>query len=327
MIVCNVKLHGFYDFKEFEICFTHLRTAKITLVENEFLAFRKTFRYNKLSVLTGASSTGKTALGLAIKNICAFLSDGNKEHLYKMLSEDNASFEIDLINDGKNLERYSGSVSGDEVTVYKDTAFVGRSESYEITSRKLTAPVLMKQFESDFCIYTGEEQLDGELNLNCLDGVLKAIDPTIDKVEMVGNEVFLYRAGKKLTYLPQSIKDGFKIAHLLATMKDGKDRFYYIDDLCINLKSEIELAVLEKIAALITDDAQVVYASKNSDALLIGMPKHTFIFIGKEKTDNGYRNFSIAGPERIPRTTDSVYVAEKNNLFASLTDTASIKAI
>lgn len=61
-----------------------------------------------------------------------------------MLSDNNASFEIDLINDGKNLERYSGSIHDGEVTVYKDTAFIGRSESYEVTSRKFTNPIFVE---------------------------------------------------------------------------------------------------------------------------------------------------------------------------------------
>lgn len=195
----------------------------------------------------------------------------------------------------------------------------------KLQAENLQILFLLKQFENNFCFYTGEEKLDEELYLNCLSSVLVAIDPTIDKIELAGSEVTLYRCGRKLSCIPDSIKDGFKIAHLIATMKDGADRFYYIDDLCLNHKSEIELAVLEKLATLITDDAQVVYATKNSDALLIGMPKHTFIFIGKEKLERGYRNFSIAGPERIPRTTDSVYVAEKNNFFASQTDIKSIK--
>ena len=62
MVILNLKLENMLAFNDFEVSFSYPKKLSTSLIEEENLNYRKSFRYKKLNVFVGSNSTGKTSL-------------------------------------------------------------------------------------------------------------------------------------------------------------------------------------------------------------------------------------------------------------------------
>lgn len=77
MVVLNLILDNIYGFEDFQINFTYPKKIVNSIIEDEFLAGRERFRYNRAVILMEANATGKTSLGRALLKIFTFINTGN----------------------------------------------------------------------------------------------------------------------------------------------------------------------------------------------------------------------------------------------------------
>ena len=76
MPILNLKMDNVLGFKNFEVCFSYPVKLRKTLIQDENLYVKKSFRYKKLNIFIGSNATGKTSLVKCIWTILLFL--GNK---------------------------------------------------------------------------------------------------------------------------------------------------------------------------------------------------------------------------------------------------------
>ena len=107
MVILNLKLENILAFNDFEVSFSYPKKLSTSLIEEENLNYRKSFRYKKLNVFVGSNSTGKTSLVKCIWKTLLFLTKGERneiESLYRNGAE-HSSIVIDFAEE--NIEKSS----------------------------------------------------------------------------------------------------------------------------------------------------------------------------------------------------------------------------
>lgn len=138
MVILDVRLKKIYGFDEFHMNFSYPRKLSASLLGNETLEGRSRFRYKKAVILMGTNATGKTSLGKALLKIFSSIREANEAILRDLPSGDTpAEFQVDFVNEGYVLHRFSGIIEKDNVNIRYFAADIEEMDSYEMTVLKL----------------------------------------------------------------------------------------------------------------------------------------------------------------------------------------------
>ena len=351
MIILNVKLKHIYGFDDFDISFTYPRKLSTSLIGEECLDGRQRFRYKKAVILLGANASGKTSLGRALLKIFRSIKEAN-EALLRDMNDGNetAAFQVDFVNEGFRLHRFSGMVAGERVTIGYYTAEIGEYDSYEMAVEKLVDRT--DEISGDFkklkkavgalkfrFAYPEIEtslrvaDVDKKILLKTLRAVIGTLDPTLTDVSTAkdlkdsfvirrrGREIII-QEGKLLNreLLSSGTAEGIDVAVFLAAMQTQGNSFYYCDEHFSYIHSDIEKRIFGLMAERLGKNGQLIFTTHNTDMLTLNLPKHTFAFMKKDIEDGCYRTSVVYASDILKRSTDSVKCAADNDAFGCLPD-------
>ena len=352
MIVLDLKLNGIYGFDHFSINFTYPKKLVKSIIGDEHLEGRERFRYKKINVLMGANATGKTSLGRAILKIFNYINTGNEALLLEMTTEENASFQMDFVNDGFTMHRLAAEMNkkAETVAVTYASAEIGQMDFYERCVENLedrTAEVMKSR--------TALKKLVGEVHarfaypeisptlqtagtdqkalLKTMLAVLATLDPSLTDISILegakdtflikrrGTEI-LIQDGKLLNreVLSSGTAEGIDVAVFLASMLTKDRMFYYCDEHFSYIHSEIEKSIFGLMMERIRENEQLIFTTHNMEMLDLNLPKHSYTFLKKELVESEYEVTAIAASEILKKNTDSVRGAVDNDMFGTMPD-------
>lgn len=358
MVVMDVKLRHVYGFDDFHINFSYPRKLSVDLIGEEYLEGRERFRYKKAVVLMGTNATGKTSLGKALLKIFSSIREANEAILRDLDGMGRkAEFQVDFVNEGYTLHRYSGVVEGENVSFRYASAEIGETDSYEMAAAKLAdrtdelggsfrnlkSAVGPLEFRFAYPeIETSLRLKDVKKNelLRTLRAVIGTLDPTLTDVSIArdlkdsfvirrrGEEIII-QEGKLLNrdILSSGTAEGIDVAVFLASMLTGKNGFYYCDEHFSYIQSDIEKRIFTLMIERIGPNEQLIFTTHNTDMLELNLPKHTFAFLKKEIEDEEFKVSVTYASDYLKRNTDSVKCAMENDMFGSLPDDSLLDSL
>ena len=86
MPILYLKMDNVLAFDNFEVSFSYPVKLRKTLIEEENLACRPTFRYKKVNIFIGSNATGKTSLMKCIWSILLFLRNKERNNIDEILN-------------------------------------------------------------------------------------------------------------------------------------------------------------------------------------------------------------------------------------------------
>lgn len=350
MIILNLVLNGIYGFNDFNINFTYPKKIVNSIIEAENLKGRERFRYKKAIILMGANATGKTSLGKALLRIFNYIESGNAAVLCEMVSGEKGNFSIDFVNGDYRLQRLFAEINPGQNAVeikYSD-AEIGVYDSYEKCVIKLkdrtaevqrTAAALKKmvgEIRYRFAYPEIEKTLkltgaNKNILLKTLRAVIGTLDPTLQNVSLSkdlkdtfivrrGDTEIIIQEGKLLNrdVLSSGTAEGIDVAMFLAAMIAKESTFYYCDEHFSYIQSDIEKRIFGIMLDRIGANEQLIFTTHNTDMLDLNLPKHSYIFLRKQKEDGCYKVSAVSASDVLKRNTDSIRNAVENDVFASL---------
>ena len=177
-----------------------------------------------------------------------------------------------------------------------------------------------------------------------LELILKALDPAIQKVErsqdvpdafvirLRDRSIILQRgASFETNLLSSGTKAGVEIAHVVSSLLQGVNTFYYCDEKFSYIHSDIEKAVLSIMINAIRPNEQLFFTTHNTNILDMNLPKHAFTFLRKEYADMARDDTCtiscVSASSLLKRSTDSLKNAVENDIFSTAPMVDSIYAI
>lgn len=357
MVVLDVSLDNFYAFKNFHMNMTYPKKIVGSAIKDEHLADRPNFRYKKVNVIMGANASGKTTFGRMLMNIFNFIDTKNCELITRAIGDfhKEASFTLDMASK-KNVfyrifctitprkgEKYSTENIKLEVRkeniVLKDSyrSCVKRIETARYSPKDNYMEELEKVEPLDW-MFEYPKDTDRTLHLPdkdeefrfILESFLKALDPSIEKVEMsqdVKNAYVIRCLDKDIilqdgerfdtNLLSSGTKAGVEVASIVSSLIQGHISFYYCDEKFPYIHSDIEKATLSLMIEYLRPNAQLFFTTHNTDMLDMSLPKHTFSFLRKDMDDTECPITCIDASTMLKRNTDSLKNAVENDLFSS----------
>lgn len=350
MILMNLKINNFYEFKNFDINFSYPKKIKDSTIPYEYLEEKPNFRFKKVNIIMGANATGKTIFGQTLYNIFRFLIDKDTKHLTKMIDDlqTEANFEIDLVLSDLNLYRVKCIIKNEEIkslTIEKST--ITKKNSYEDCCKKFKIYTdidkikkgdrklkLFLTLESIEDLFTGilfafpGEIVDKNYNIKILNLILKTFDPSIKEVvestEVEDTYHIVFKTGKTVIVqdgeilknsLSKGTEEGIEIANIIDNIRKNRG-LYFIDEKISYVHSELEIEILNQMINLMDSKSQLFFTTHNTDILEMNLPIHSFTFFKKdEKIEAVY-------PESIYKRNDrSIINAVKNDVFNTIPKT------
>lgn len=184
--------------------------------------------------------------------------------------------------------------------------------------------------------------LQAQEYLRILNAVLKTLDPSIREVSFSldsddaivinhdNNEKIIVQAGNRLTdirRLSSGTKYGINLATIVYAIKYHLNGIYLIDEQFSYVSSDIEVALLSTMTALLGDNEQIFFTTHNQNILSLGFPFHSFYFLRKEM-EGERRSIRIScASEMENRNNVSPYNMYENDVFRSSADVSRIYAI
>ena len=350
MIILNLALDGVYGFENFNINFSYPKKIVNSIIENEHLKGRERFRYKKAVILMGANATGKTSLGKALLRIFNYMTSGNPAPLFEMVSGKKGTFCIDFVNGDYRLQRLSAEICPNEndVVIHYFTAEIDIMDSYEKCVAKLkdstkeatrTVTSLKKvigEVRYRFAYPEIEKSLklsgtNRKILLKTLRAVIGTLDPTLQNISLAkdlkdtfiirrGGTEIIIQEGKLLNrdVLSSGTVEGIDIAIFLAAMIARAGSFYYCDEHFSYIQSDIEKRIFGIMLDHIGENEQMIFTTHNTDMLDLNLPKHSYIFLRRERESKEYEVSAISASEVLKRNTDSLRNAVENDVFGSL---------
>lgn len=353
MIVLNLELKGIYGFDDFKINFTYPKKIVHSLIEEEHLKDRPRFRYKKAVILMGANASGKTALAKAFHDIFKYMQEGTVEQLYKMCSEDKGYFSIDFVNDENYLLKRLNCHIDKKNKQVEFEFFISPIEFNDFYEKCVShLEDMSKEYNLGF--YSAKtligdihyhistpmtlvdntfEGVDKKVLLKCLKAVIGSLDPTCKNIKISKdlknsyiikrkNNEFIIQDGQLLNknVLSSGTEEGVAVALLLAKMISTDTDFFYCDEHFSYTHSELEQTLFGIMMSCLKGHRQLIFTTHNTDMLDLNLPKHTYMFLTKQKEANNYIVRAISANEIIKRNTDSVRTAVENDMFHSLPD-------
>ncbi len=351
MIVLNLKLNHIFGFKDFSIDFSYPKKIVNSVIEDEFLEGRPSFRYKKAVILMGANATGKTSFGKALLGIVNFINTGDIAALNTLvISGPDAFFQMDFVNGGFKLHRLTCKLiedeNGNKPEIDYSCADILAKDSYETCRDKLVSTPY--EDYAHLCKRIGKveytfscpdikpiakvSKIKKTLALKTLRAVIGTLDPTLTDVSVAkdlrnsfiirrNREEIIVQDGKLLNreYLSSGTAEGVDIAFFLALLMAERNGFYYCDEHFSNIQSDIEKRIFGLMLEHLGRNGQLVFTTQNSDMLDLNLPKHCFAFLRKKKEDD-YRVSVTYASEILKRNIDSIRCAVENDVFSSLPD-------
>jgi hypothetical protein len=159
--------------------------------------------------------------------------------------------------------------------------------------------------------------------------VLKALDPAIDKVDILtevdnsfvirmGNRSFILKDGEltNKTFLSSGTKAGIAVADILYSIKQECKGLYYCDEKFSYINSEMEKATVSVMIDSLGENEQLFFTTHNTDMLDLPLPKHAFLFMKKDINNIEQPITCVSATRYLKRNTDSVRKAVENDLFS-----------
>ncbi len=75
------------------------------------------------------------------------------------------------------------------------------------------------------------------------------------------------------------------------------------------------------------ENEQLIFTTHNTDMLDLNLPKHTYAFLRKEKTNNHYDVSVMYASDVLKRNTDSIRCAAENDVFSSIPDESLLDSL
>ncbi len=171
-----------------------------------------------------------------------------------------------------------------------------------------------------------------------LNSILKSLDPSIIRVtgsadssdayviehENIGK--IIVQNGYKISDIPflsSGTKYGINIANIIYSIKKNVG-IYIIDEQFSYVNSDVEVALINTIVSLLSEDEQIFITTHNSNVLDIKFPFHTFNFMKKEKIEGKtvIRNYCASLVEN--RNNVSARSIIDNDMLATAPDLTKI---
>lgn len=353
MIILSLKLNHIYGFNDFSIDFTYPKKIVNSIIEDEYLTGHPRFRYKKAVVLMGANATGKTSLGRAILNIFSYIESGNDDDLLAMAQKDGvAEITMDFVNQTDELQRIDFMIdsSRDKVRFQYQAAKIAAADSYEACCKKLkdqteavqrstktladrTGPLSYRFAYPEIARTLRAEHIDQQELLKTLRAVIGTLDPTLKDISIakdLKNSFIIRRRGEEIIIqdgkllnreaLSSGTIEGIDVALFLASMVHHPDTFYYCDEHFSYIQSDIEKRIFGIMLERLSGNSQLIFTTHNTDMLDLNLPKHTYTFLRKQKTEAGYQVSAVSASDILKRNTDSVRNAVENDVFMTLPD-------
>lgn len=368
MIVMDVKINNFFAFRDFHMNMSYPKKIVNSYIENEYLKERPNFRYKKVNILMGANATGKTSFGQMLMIAFNFIQkkefsyiancvcDKSKEAYFAMdfILEDFTLYSMQLIIHPMKNEEYTD----ENIDLKIDQIKINKKDSYESCKKRMLAK---NNDEIRSMNYIEElEKLNNlswlfiypekhnkikiskdkykDIYLMVLEKTLKALDPSIYKIEELNNveDSYVIRMNPKdviiqegsvvnESILSSGTKSGIEIAKLVASILTSRNEFYYCDEKFSYVHSDIEKAFLSIMIESLGDNEQLFFTTHNMDILDLSLPKHSFTFMKKDVNDEECPIKCISADEILKRNTDSLKAAVKNDLFCAAPNVTGIK--
>lgn len=352
MIVLDLKLNNIFGFTDFHINFSYPKKIVNSIIENEHLKDRPSFRYKKAVILMGANATGKTSIGRALSNIFKFINSGNTSLLLDMVAKNSVgSLSIDFVNEGFVLHRLTATIDTtlSNVAIGYAGVDIGQRDTYEKCAKKF--PRKLENLNADFnqlkthigtlSYRFAYPDIETSLNisginrhilLRALRAVIGTLDPTLTDVakskdlrdsyiiRRKGAEIII-QEGKLLNreILSSGTAEGIDIAIFLASILSGGDGFYYCDEHFSFIHTDIEKRIFGIMLDNLNENSQLIFTTHNTDMLDLNLPKHSFAFLRKVMTDAEECEVTVTyASELLKRNTDSIRCAFENDVFSSL---------
>lgn len=357
MIVLNICLDNFYAFKNFEMNLTYPKKIVDSYIRDEHLKDHPNFRYKKVNIIMGANASGKTTFGYILMNIFNFMAKKNYTFITKTINDrsQTASFAIDMICESDILYRISCSISPkpdgnydiDDVNLEIRSEKIWLKDSYESCIKRLEAVPYtshgnylqeLEKMESLFWLFEYPEDTKRTLSfeskdkkfLCVLENILKALDPSIQKVEKSQDveDAFVIRLRDRAIILQSGFpfdtdllssgtKAGVEIARVVSALMQGLNKFYYCDEKFSYIHSDIEKAVLSLLIDSIRPNEQLFFTTHNTDVLDMDLPKHAFTFLRKTFDGTEYQISCVSASSLLKRSSDSLKNAVENDMFST----------
>lgn len=358
MIVMDVRLDNFFAFKDFHMNMSYPKKIVDSCIENEFLKDFPNFRYKKVNVIMGANATGKTSLGRMFMQIFNFMDKKEYEKITKSICDKTreAFFSIDFVSEGETLyrvktliaplhgERYQGS----DIEVSVRSVKINKRDNYETCISRLEelkeekGETYIEELEKvkglswmfkypnddDEAHYYKAPMNEGRY-LRVLEHILKALDPSIKRVEKIGevensyvirigNNSVIIQDGKMIqgNLLSSGTKAGIDVADMVTAILEEECTFYYCDEKFSYIHSDIEKAILSIMITSLRDNDQIFFTTHNTDILDMSLPKHSFVFLRKDVNNEEMPVECVSASSLLKRNTDSLKHAVENDLFS-----------
>lgn len=357
MIVMDIQINNFFAFKNFHMNMSYPKKIVDSYIQEEHLKERPNFRYKKVNILMGANATGKTSFGRMLMLIFNFMHKKQSKEITDVICnrELEASFSMDFITHTLELYRIvtkvapksKGEYETSDIQVCVKKVKINQKDSYESCRNRLNEKSYepKNNFIEELEIVKGLSWLfeypenndmysipseNIERYQKILEYTLKALDPsitTVDRIDNVENSFVvrlqnqsaIMQDGKIIdtNILSSGTKAGIVIAHVVASIINGANGFYYCDEKFSYIHSDIEKAFLSIIINSLKSNDQLFFTTHNTDILDLPLPKHSFVFLIKDSNDESQPIKCISAAQYLKRNTDSLRNAVDNDLFSS----------
>ncbi len=368
MVILDIRLDNLYAFKNFHMNLTYPKKIVDSSIEAEYLAGRPNFRYKKVNIIMGANATGKTTFGQILLRIFNFIDKKDYKILTEVISDrsKDASFVLDLASENYVFYRVICTITAQKNRAYSDENIrleirqesILSKDSYRSCAERIEASSLspaenfieeLKKMDN-ILDWFFEYPKDTQRILNLpnkdkkflfvLENVLKALDPSVQKVEMsrdvekayvirLRNKSIILQDGEQFdtNLLSSGTKAGVEVASVVSSLVQGKHTFYYCDEKFPYIHSDIEKAILSLMIESLQPDAQLFFTTHNTDILDMNLPKHAFTFLRKDVDDTECPITCVDASTLLKRNTDSLKNAVANDLFSTAPGVDLIYAI
>ena len=354
MIIMDIRVDNFFAFKDFHMNMSYPKKIVDSTIKEEYLVERPNFRYKKVNVIMGSNATGKTSLGRVLMMFTNYLNDGSFIFFTNNVTNTNkeAKLKIDFVTDTNDLYRFDLKIAPKKGEKYTEEEIdiqiyytpILAKDNYELCEKRLDSKkcehVKYNMINTNGWSFSYPLDVMGKKNykpimkekkyIDVLESILKTLDPSIRKViksEEVEDTFIVFwddcsvyiKEGEILekTVMSSGTKAGLEISYIIASLLFRMHDFYYCDELFSYVNSDIEKACLSVIIDKLEGRKQIFFTTHNSDILDMQLPKHSFIFLKKNASDEECPITSISASEYLKRNTDSLKNAVENDLFCT----------
>lgn len=134
------------------------------------------------------------------------------------------------------------------------------------------------------------------VDLKILDYILRTLDTSILKVtksKEVKNTYHIHFKAKNIltiqegevireNILSSGTLEGISISYIISSICKGIHGFYYVDEKCSYIQSDIEVSLLNLMIGLLGKDKQLFYTTHNVEVIEMSLPIHSYNFFKKK---------------------------------------------